>query len=130
MRKMQFAQHLDFVPASSAVTRGGPFTNAVHGQKCRLLIWRGKKCGGCMGLVMFRKKYPAIESAKFLADEFFHPNALANPERDSHQETSKTGRRICQIAVQNAIKLQEGFLVERDAVDIAELTRAFAKEVF
>src|SRR2546421_234174 len=43
VRKMQFAEHLDFAAATRAVARGRPFAHAGHREKRRVRIRRWKK---------------------------------------------------------------------------------------
>ncbi len=126
---MQFAQHLDLVPTPCAVARGGPFAHAVHGEKCRLGIRRRKKCRGRMRLVMFREKDFARETRQLLLNQRLHPDALANPERNRHQESFQPTWRVSQIAMEDAIKFDERLLVKGHTVHLRQRNAALPQAI-
>ena len=120
MRKMQFTQHLYLIVAPDAVTGRRPFAHAVHREKRRFRIWRGKKRRCRVRFVVFRKNNFATAS-QFVANQFLHPNPLPNPERDGHEKTFQPMRRISEITMQDAIEFKERLFVKRDVVKVAYL---------
>src|SRR5688572_27727541 len=99
MREVQFAEHLNLVVPTHTVARGRPLAHAIHREKRRLGIWGWKKRRGGMRLVVFGKKNFARKTRQFVLDERLHPDALANPQRNRHQETPQPTGRVGEVAV-------------------------------
>src|ERR1041384_6902937 len=78
--------------------------------------------------MMFRKKNFAF-AVELAPNQFFHPNSFPNPERNRHEKTFQTGRRVSEITVQDPIELQKRLLVERDVIKIADVDAAFAQAI-
>src|SRR5262249_33477860 len=77
---------------------------------------------------MFREKDVAI-ATELAPDQLLHPNPFPDPKRDCHQKALQAGRRVGEIAVQDAIELQERLFVERDIIEIADADAAFTKAI-
>jgi hypothetical protein len=68
--------------------------------------------------------------AEFTMKEFLHPDALADPKGNGHQEGSQARGGIAEIAMQYAVKFQERFLIEGHQVQVGDGNAAFREAVF
>src|SRR5262245_22059016 len=78
---------------------------------------------------MFGKENLATKPGEFTLDECLHPDALANPQRNRHQKRLQPERRIGKIAVENAVKLNKRFFVERDVVHLRQRNAALPQAI-
>jgi hypothetical protein len=65
-----------------------------------------------------------------VGDERLHPDLFLDPQRNGFEERTQPGRRVGQIAVKDAVELDERLLVERNVVEILQTDSAFAETVF
>ena len=123
---MDLLGHLQMVAAAEADRGRGPFADPVHGQHHRLLERRGEEGARGMALMMLGEQQPVrpIEvgsvSLELPAQQVLLEQLLLEPERDGHAERRKAPGREGEIALQQPLELEEGLVVERHIIHLAQ----------
>ena len=123
MGEAHLFEHLEFAALPVSERRCGPLTDAVDGEHRGALERRREERAGGVGAVMFRERHAQLAGVGHpgvfeLRDELgFDPELVLEPHRDRLGKTPKSTRRGAEARLQDAVKLEDRFVVVRDGVE-------------
>src|SRR5690348_6969943 len=126
MREVELPVDGEPVSRAQAERGGRPFADAVHGEDGRLPERRGKERAGGMAQVVLREEQARVplvagpEGAELALEQRLLEELLAKPEWNGHRERAHPPRGKREVCLEQALELEEGFVVEGHEVDLLQ----------
>ena len=123
MGKVDLLQHVQLMAMANGQGGGGPFAHPVHGQDGGLMEGGGEEGTRRMTLVVLGEQQllRPVEVRQMLfefrVEQRLLKQLLFQPNGHGHGERAVAARRKAQIGLKQALKLQEGLVVECDVID-------------
>src|SRR5215475_5234777 len=111
MGEVEFMGEMNLVAFAVTDGRGGPLADAVDSKDCGRIERGREESAGGVGFVMLGEKDGSFEAA-VVGDVFAHPEFIAEPDRQSLQEGSKTARSVIEIGFEQALEFEKRLVVE------------------
>src|SRR5437016_3407563 len=123
-------RQLDPVAPADAEAGRGPLADAVERQDGGLVIRAGKEGAGGVALVVIEEDERRLWlAAKSLRDAARQEEFLPERDRNRLAETAQAARREGEVRFQQALKLHQRLVVERDMIDLGGSQSDFLETV-
>ena len=130
VRKAQLLPHAQLVAAANRDAPGRPLSHAVERHYGRLVEGRREERAGRVRLVVLQEDVAArVAAAERPIELPWGIELLLEPERQSHEEQLEAAGREGRVGLEDAVKLEQRLVVERDEVEFFGADPAFRKAV-